>query len=39
VPLAESVVKLSAVCMNCYGEGSFTKRLIADTTVSEIFLH
>lgn len=36
VPLAESVVKLSAVCMNCYGEGSFTKRLISDTTIEVI---
>jgi len=36
VPLAESVVKLSAVCMNCYGEGAFTKRLISDTTIEVI---
>ncbi|XP_071813564.1 thymidine kinase, cytosolic-like [Apostichopus japonicus] len=27
VPLAESVVKLNAVCMTCYGEASYTKRL------------
>ncbi|XP_051889120.1 thymidine kinase, cytosolic [Pristis pectinata] len=27
VPLAESVVKLSAVCMNCYREAAYTKRL------------
>ncbi|XP_060063456.1 thymidine kinase, cytosolic-like [Ylistrum balloti] len=26
VPLAESVIKLSAVCMKCNSEGSFTKR-------------
>lgn len=26
VPLAESVIKLSAVCMTCNSEGSFTKR-------------
>ena len=26
VPLAESVVKLNAVCMVCYGEAAFTKR-------------
>ncbi|XP_021374444.1 thymidine kinase, cytosolic-like [Mizuhopecten yessoensis] len=26
VPLAESVIKLSAVCMKCSGEGTFTKR-------------
>ncbi|XP_069786087.1 thymidine kinase, cytosolic [Narcine bancroftii] len=27
VPLAESVVKLSAVCMKCYREAAYTKRL------------
>nr|XP_045015064.1 thymidine kinase, cytosolic isoform X1 [Jaculus jaculus] len=27
VPLAESVVKLTAVCMECYREASYTKRL------------
>uniref|UniRef100_A0A674J581 Thymidine kinase n=2 Tax=Terrapene triunguis TaxID=2587831 RepID=A0A674J581_9SAUR len=27
VPLAESVVKLNAVCMECYREASYTKRL------------
>ena len=27
VPLAESVVKLSAVCMNCFKDAAFTKRL------------
>lgn len=26
VPLAESVVKLSAVCMQCYMEAAYTKR-------------
>ncbi|ELU05548.1 hypothetical protein CAPTEDRAFT_182750 [Capitella teleta] len=26
VPLAESVIKLTAVCMQCYGEAAFTKR-------------
>merc|ERR1712038_1264122 len=26
VPLAESVIKLTAVCMTCYGDASFTKR-------------
>jgi len=36
VPFAESVVKLNAVCMNCYGEGSFTKRLCSDTAVEVI---
>ena len=33
VPLAESVIKLSAVCMNCFGEGSFTKRFGSETEV------
>jgi len=36
VPLAESVVKLSAVCMNCYGEGSFTKRICGGTQLEVI---
>lgn len=27
IPLAENVVKLTAVCMNCYKEASFTKRI------------
>jgi hypothetical protein len=27
VPLAESVVKLNAVCMQCYKEAAYTKRL------------
>ena len=26
VPIAEHVTKLTAVCMNCYSEASFTKR-------------
>ena len=33
VPLAESVIKLSAVCMHCFGEGSFTKRFGSETEV------
>ena len=33
VPLAEHVVKLNAVCMNCFGEGSYTKRISADKEV------
>jgi len=36
VPLAESVVKLSAVCMSCYGEGSFTKRICGGTQLEVI---
>lgn len=27
VPLAESVVKLNAVCMSCFHDASFTKRI------------
>lgn len=27
IPLAESVIKLTAVCMSCYREASFTKRI------------
>jgi len=36
VPLAEHIVKLNAVCMNCFGEGSFTKRISADQEVEVI---
>ncbi|KXJ29246.1 Thymidine kinase, cytosolic [Exaiptasia diaphana] len=36
VPLAESVVKLNAVCMNCYKDAAFTKRLSADQKVEVI---
>ena len=34
VPLAEHVVKLSAVCMICFGEGSYTKRISDDQEVT-----
>ncbi|ROL43739.1 Thymidine kinase, cytosolic [Anabarilius grahami] len=33
VPLAESVVKLNAVCMQCFKEASYTKRLGAEKEV------
>ena len=36
VPLAEQVIKLTAVCMSCYGEGSYTKRITEDTEVEVI---
>eukprot|EP00794_Sanderia_malayensis_P009277 gene9277-10255_t len=36
VPLAESVVKLSAVCMICFEEGSFTKRLGSEKAIEVI---
>ncbi|XP_071960838.1 thymidine kinase, cytosolic-like [Antedon mediterranea] len=36
VPLAENVIKLNAVCMNCYQEGSYTKRIGLETTVEVI---
>ena len=34
VPLAESVIKLNAVCMHCYNEASYTKRIGCETAVS-----
>jgi len=36
VPLAESVVKLNAVCMHCYKDAAFTKRLGAEKKVEVI---
>lgn len=36
VPLAESVVKLSAVCMVCYQEGHYTKRTSTETALEVI---
>lgn len=36
VPCAESVVKLKAVCMVCYREAAFTKRLGSETAVEVI---
>ncbi|XP_022317984.2 thymidine kinase, cytosolic-like isoform X2 [Crassostrea virginica] len=36
VPLAESVIKLTAVCMRCNSEGSFTKRKGTETAVEVI---
>ncbi|KAK3090711.1 hypothetical protein FSP39_013954 [Pinctada imbricata] len=36
VPLAESVIKLTAVCMNCNSEGSFTKRKGSETAIEVI---
>lgn len=33
IPLAESVVKLNAVCMVCFGNASFTKRTCNETKV------
>nr|CAH0111083.1 unnamed protein product [Daphnia galeata] len=36
VPLAENVVKLTAVCMRCYGEAAFTQRLGSETEVELI---
>ncbi|XP_026077737.1 thymidine kinase, cytosolic-like [Carassius auratus] len=36
VPLAESVVKLNAVCMQCYKEAAYTKRLGAEQEVEVI---
>ena len=36
VPLAENIVKLTAVCMRCYGEAAFTQRLGSETEVELI---
>lgn len=36
IPLAESVVKLNAVCMICYGEAAFTKRIGSEMQVEVI---
>lgn len=36
VPLAESVIKLNAVCMQCYREASYTKRIGAETDLEVI---
>ncbi|GFO38103.1 thymidine kinase [Plakobranchus ocellatus] len=36
VPIAESVIKLNAVCMSCFGEGSFTKRKGSEKKVEVI---
>merc|ERR1719383_1276252 len=36
VPLAESIVKLNAVCMMCFQEASFTKRKGSETAVEVI---
>ncbi|GFY45855.1 thymidine kinase, cytosolic [Trichonephila inaurata madagascariensis] len=36
VPLAESVIKLTAVCMLCFDEASFTKRIGLETEVEII---
>ena len=33
VPLAENVIKLNAVCMHCYQEASYTKRMGMETAV------
>ncbi|KAJ8037266.1 Thymidine kinase, cytosolic [Holothuria leucospilota] len=36
VPLAENVIKLNAVCMTCFGEASYTKRLGHETALEVI---
>ncbi|WAQ96844.1 KITH-like protein [Mya arenaria] len=36
VPLAENVIKLSAVCMTCNSDGYFTKRMTTDQSVEVI---
>lgn len=36
VPMAESVIKLKAVCMICFSDAAFTKRLGAEQEVREM---
>lgn len=36
VPIAESVVKLSAVCVSCFGDASFTQRITGEEEVELI---
>ena len=36
VSLAESVVKLTSICMKCFGEGSFSKRISSEMEVELI---
>merc|ERR1712141_383577 len=36
VPLAEHVIKLTAVCMICFEDGSYTKRITEDKEVEVI---
>ncbi|KAI6649720.1 Thymidine kinase, cytosolic-like [Oopsacas minuta] len=36
IPLAESVIKLKAVCMKCYADASFTKRTVESQKVELI---
>jgi len=36
IPLSESVTKLNAVCMICFKDGAFTKRLSDDTKIEVI---
>ena len=36
VPLAEHVIKLTAVCMICFDDGSYTKRISNDKEVSNV---
>ncbi len=33
IPLAENVIKLTAVCSDCHKSASFTKRLSAETNI------
>jgi len=36
IPLSESVVKLNAVCMKCYADAAFSKRIGAEKAVEVI---
>ena len=39
VPLAEHVIKLTAVCMICFDDGSYTKRISNDKEVSNVIFN
>jgi len=36
VPLAENITKLNAVCMNCFGEAAFSKRITDENSLEVI---
>ena len=39
VPMAESVIKLKAVCMICFNDAAFTKRLGSEQEVGDTVTH
>ena len=38
IPFAEHVIKLTAVCIACFGEAPYTKRISNDTEVNKILI-